>query len=88
MGVSAKVEEAYWEVVEAYLGGARDIDIFGFSRGATEARALATVLSSKGIMDSRSFTTESVKTAEGQFDIQVRGGRTIVPGSLLTCPRS
>ena len=80
-GVDEKVAQAYWAIARAYKSGDRSIDLFGFSRGAGQTRALANLLHEKGIMDPDYLVTVARPTGRTGVTYQkIRGQRQLVAG--------
>lgn len=70
-GGTGKLEEMYWNLAKAFAAGDRQIDIFGFSRGAALAVAFANMIEERGIPDLSSKRTVRIATHNGVRSIEV-----------------
>jgi len=70
-GGTGNLEEMYWNVAKAFAAGDKQIDIFGFSRGAALAVAFANMIEERGIPDLSSKRILRVVTHNGVRSVDV-----------------
>jgi RHS repeat-associated protein len=78
-GGQFRLDSMYHDLSRQYNAGDRNIDIFGFSRGAALAIAFANLIGEKGIPDFSSARTEVIPGRDGTANEVVRYSRYFRP---------